>query len=188
MILNILKVFGLSAAAFFVGMMLTPILTHYLYKYKMWRNNVRQFAPDGYPTPIFSELHKDRETSVPRLGGILVWVVPLVMISIASLMASFFPSNLVLRKLNFLSRDQTWLPLFTLISAALVGLADDFLQILGRGKYIAGGMRFSRRLLMIIAIAAAGSWWFYFKLGADSISIPFLGEIYLGVLFPLFFI
>ncbi|QQG46268.1 MAG: hypothetical protein HYY55_00260 [Candidatus Niyogibacteria bacterium] len=188
MILNVFKVFGLSIIAFFVGILLTPIFTRYLYKYKMWRKDARQFAPDGSPTPIFSELHKGRETSVPRLGGVLIWFVPLVIIAVIGFLSSFFPSNFVLHKLNFLSRDQTWLPLFTLIAAALVGLADDLLQIFGRGKYIAGGMRFSRRLAMIILIAAAGAWWFYSKLGVDSVFIPFFGDFSLGLLFPLFFV
>lgn len=188
MILNVLKVFGLSAFSFFVGMALTPLLTHYLYKHKLWRKEVRQFAPDGAPTPIFSELHKDRETKVPRMGGVLVWAVPIFVIFLLQASVYLFPSYFILHKLNFWSRAQTWLPLFTLVSAAMVGLADDFFQIFGRGKYIAGGMRYSRRLAMIILIAAAGAWWFYAKLGISSILIPFWGEIYLGIFFPLFFV
>lgn len=188
MILNILKVFGLSTFSFFVGMALTPLLTHYLYKYKLWRKEVRQFAPDGAPTPIFSELHKDRETKVPRMGGVLVWVLPVFIVFLFQALAALFPSYFILHKLNFLSRAQTWLPLFTLISASLVGLADDFFQIFGGGKYIAGGMRYSRRLAMIILIAAAGAWWFYTKLGVSSILIPFWGELFLGILFPFFFV
>ncbi|MCH7883169.1 hypothetical protein IIA95_02015 [Patescibacteria group bacterium] len=188
MIINVLKVFGISAFSFFVGILLTPILTHYLYKYKLWRKQARKFAPDGAPTPIFHKLHKDRETRVPRMGGILVWVVPVIVIIIFRALVYFFPSYLVLHKLNFLSRAQTWLPLFTLIAAALVGLTDDFFQVYGKGKYIAGGMRFSRRLFLIILIAAIGAWWFWAKLGVDTLFIPFLGDISLGIFFPLFFV
>ena len=188
MILNVLKVFGGSVIAFFAGMALTPVLTHYLYKYKMWRKEVRQFAPDGSPTPIFSKLHRERETAVPRLGGILIWTVPLMMIVLFRVFIYFFPAQFIFHKLNFLSRAQTWLPLFTLISASLVGLADDFLQIFGKGKYIAGGMRFSRRLAMIILIASAGAWWFYTKLEISSVFVPFWGGIELGIVFPIFFV
>jgi len=190
MILNVLKVFGLSTLSFFVGMALTPLLTHYLYKYKLWRREVRQFAPDGAPTPIFSELHKDRDTNIPRMGGILVWTIPLLMIVIFQFLVYVFPERFIFHKLNFLSRAQTWLPLFTLISASLVGLADDFFLTFGKGRYIAGGVRFSRRLAMIILIAAAGAWWFYSptKLGISSVMVPFYGEVDLGILFPLFFV
>ena len=66
-VLNVLKVFGLSGIAFVVGVSVTPILTHYLYKYKLWRKEVRQLAPDGAGTPIFAKLHADRETKVPRI-------------------------------------------------------------------------------------------------------------------------
>ncbi|MEK7599259.1 MAG: hypothetical protein AAB474_02310 [Patescibacteria group bacterium] len=188
MILNILKIFGLGALSFFVGLFLTPPLTHYLYKYKLWRKEARKFAPDGSPTPIFSALHSEREINIPRLGGILIWIAPLLIIFLFKFLASFFPASAVFQKLNFLSRTQTWLPLFTLVSAALVGLFDDFFQIFGRGKYIAGGMRFSRRLILIILIAAAGAWWFYVKLEQNGVFVPFWGKIILGPLFPLFFI
>ncbi|MEK7646949.1 MAG: hypothetical protein AAB378_01070 [Patescibacteria group bacterium] len=187
MILNVLKIFGLAAFAFFTGIFLTPILTHYLYKYKMWRKSVRTHAPDGTLTPIFSKLHEAKEVGVPRLGGILVWGVALIVISIFWLLAYAFSGDLT-QKLNFLSRSQTWLPLFTLLAGALVGLADDVMQIIGRGKYVAGGMRFSRRVALITLIGLVGAYWFYFKLGTDSVFVPFVGSLYIGWLFIPFFI
>ncbi|MBI1957086.1 MAG: hypothetical protein HYS44_01340 [Candidatus Niyogibacteria bacterium] len=188
MILNVLKVFGIGALSFFVGMAQEPLLTRYLYKFRLWRKDVRQFAPDGAPTPIFAKLHGERETRVPRMGGILIWTVPVVMIVLFRLLIEISPATFLLHKLNFLSRAQTWLPLFTLVAASLVGLADDFLQVFGRGKYVAGGMQFSRRLLLIILIAAIGAWWFYSKLEFTSVHVPFVGEFELGLLFPVFFI
>lgn len=188
MILNVLKVFGLTTLAFFIGILVTPILTHYLYKYKMWRKEVRQFAPDGSPTPIFARLHADRERRVPRMGGILIWGVVLVLSAVFFVLPYIFPSSSLLEKLNFLSREQTWLPLFTLVAASLVGLADDVFQIFGRGKYIAGGIRFTRRLFLIALIASVGAYWFYVKLDVSSVFVPFVGDVNLGILFPLFFV
>ena len=188
MVLNVLKVFGLSALAFVIGVLVTPLLTHYLYKYKLWRKEVRMRAPDGAPTPIFSELHKERETRVPRMGGILIWGVTLFV----TLLFWWFSKidGPLFSKLNFFSRSQTWLPLFTLVAASLVGLADDLWQTLGKGNYLAGGMRFSWRLVLIILIAAVGAWWFYSpaKLGQDSVFVPFFGDVALGVFFPIFFV
>ena len=186
MILNVLKVFGLSTLSFIIGILLTPLLTHYLYKYKLWRKEVRTIAPDGAGTPIFSEMHKDRETRVPRMGGILIWFVPLLVTLLFWVFS--FSDKLLLQKLNFLSRSQTWLPLFTLVAASFVGLADDIRQVLGLGHYVAGGMRFSRRLILIILIALIGAWWFYFKLGVSHVNIPFYGDFEIGFLFPIFFI
>jgi len=188
MTLNVLKVFGLSIFAFFIGIALTPILTHYLYKYKLWRKDVREYSPDGSPTPIFNRLHKDRETKVPRMGGILIWAVTLLIIFLFWMLHIYIPENELLRKLNFLSRSQTWLPLFTLVAASTVGLFDDFFQVFGKGKYIAGGIRFTRRLALIILIAFVGAYWFSVKLGVDSVFVPFYGDVYLGIFLPLFFV
>ena len=186
MVLNVLKVFGLSALAFGVGVLLTPVLTHYLYKYKLWRKEVRTQAPDGAGTPIFSELHRERETKVPRLGGILIWLVPLLIIFLFWFLS--FTGKPLFQKLNFFSRSQSWLPLFTLVAASLLGLADDLWQVLGKGNYIAGGIRFSWRLSLIILIAAVGAWWFYIPLETQAIYVPFFGEFELGRLFPIFFV
>ena len=79
------------------------------------------------------------------------------------LISQFLPDSLA-AKINFLSRSQTWLPLFTLVSASILGLVDDILVIKNKGKYVAGGMRFKVRLALISLIAIVGAWWFYFKL------------------------
>lgn len=185
-VINAIKVFGLSAAAFVMAIALTPILTHYLYKYKLWRKDVRQFSPDGSKTPLFASLHKDRETSVPRFGGVLIWVTTLALAVILWTIATMGDSALW-DKANFLSRNQTWLPLFTLVAAALVGLVDDFLQVFKKGQYIAGGLRFSHRLFLIFLIAIVGAWWFYDKLGWRTIYIPGLGDLEIGFWYvPLF--
>ncbi len=186
MALNILKIFGLSAVSFFIGILVTPVLTHFLYKYKLWRKEVRTTAPDGQSTPIFTKMHKERETKVPRMGGILIWIIPLCIVVLLRILSTLFPIPLF-EKLNFLSRSQTWLPLFTLIAASIVGLADDVIQVFGKGKYVAGGIRFSRRLLFISLIALVGALWFYFKL-ENSVFIPFFGDVQFGVFFMPFFI
>ena len=186
MVLNVLKVFGLASLSFIIGVLVTPILTRYLYKYKLWRKEVRMQAPDGTGTPIFARMHKERETKVPRLGGILIWGVTLLVAVMLWILS--FTGETLFEKLNFLSRSQTWLPLFTLVIASLIGLADDFKQIWGTGHYIAGGMRFSRRLLLILLIGAVGAWWFYVKLEQSSVFVPFYGELYLDGFFPLVFI
>lgn len=188
LILNVLKIFGLSAFAFFFAVGWTPLLTHYLYKYKMWRKSVRTIAPDGNGTPIFASLHKEKETSTPRMGGLLIWLTTVAVIYAFWVMAKVTESPLV-DKINFLSRNQTWLPLFTLIAASLLGFADDLMQIFQRGSYVAGGMKFRLRLFIVFLIALAGAYWFYFRLGQNSIIIPGLGEVFIGWWFvPLFII
>lgn len=184
-ILNIYKILGLGAFAFFLGIALTPILTYFLYKYKMWRKDARTTAPDGAPTPIFNKLHKERETKAPRMGGILIWVTTLITALIFFILSL---SETGFEKLNFLSRSQTWVPLGVLIAGALVGLLDDFMTVLGKGTYKGGGLALTRRLFLIGLIASLAVYWFYFKLDMNSIFIPGVGELILGILFVPFFI
>src|SRR3989344_2097796 len=152
LVLNVLKVFGLAAVAFFCAFFWTPVLTHYHYKYRMWGKAVRTTAPDGAPTPIFAELHKEREVSTPRMGGLLIWITTVIVI-FAFWAAAKLTDSPLLDKLNFLSRNQTWLPLFTLISASLLGLGDDLLQIFQKGSYVAGGLKFRVRVAAVLLIA-----------------------------------
>jgi phospho-N-acetylmuramoyl-pentapeptide-transferase len=82
---------------------------------------------------------------------------------------------------NFLSRGETWLPLFTLIAASLIGLLDDVLVVFGKGKFVAGGLKFKTRLLIVGLIGLIGGWWFYSKLGWSSIHIPLLFNFPYGI-------
>ncbi len=184
--IHIIKILFLLAFSSFLAVLCTPILTHFLYKYKLWRKSARKKSIDGKPVPIFYNLHKKREVGVPRLGGVLIWVITVFVAFLFSFLSNI-SSNCWLRKLNFLSRDQTWLPLATLVAASLVGLSDDILQIFGKGKYTAGGIRFTRRLVAVLLIGIVGAWWFYFKLGFHSLHIPGMGDLEIGFWYlPLF--
>jgi phospho-N-acetylmuramoyl-pentapeptide-transferase len=187
MILNILKVFGLASFTFFTGIFLTPFLAHYLYKHKMWKKSARTKAWIKGDADIFNKLHKEKEINTPRMGGMIIWFSVLVAVFLFWALAKIFPSEIFI-KLNFLSRSQTWLLLFTLIAASIIGLADDVLQVFGKGKYIAGGMGLKKRILLVILIGAIGAYWFYFKLDVNSVFVPFFGEFYIGWIFIPFFI
>ena len=53
---------------------------------------------------------------------------------------------------------------------------DDVLQVVGKGKYIAGGLSLKKRLLVIALIGLIGALWFYFKLDWSTLHIPGLGD------------
>ena len=137
MSINVVKIFGLSAFAFFIGVVLTPLLTHYLYKYKMWKKSVRAKDFSGDDAPITSELYKDKDVGTPRMGGILIWGSVLIITLIFYGLSKFFPSEFN-QKLNFLSRNQTWIPIFGLIIGSLIGLADDLFVVFGGENITAG--------------------------------------------------
>ncbi len=187
MTLDIVKIFIPWTISFFVGLAIAPLITHYLYKYKMWKKtNGNPVGLGGGGTPIFNKLHKKKEIGTPRMGGIVIWGSVLITIFIFWFVSWLFPTDFT-QKMDFMSRGQTWLPLFTLVAGSLVGLFDDILVVSKKGKYIAGGLSLRTRILIILWIAFVGAIWFYFKLEVFSILIPFVGEWHLGLFFiPIF--
>lgn len=185
---NVIKVLSLAALGAGGAVLWTPVLTHFLYKYKLWKKNARKRSITGEKAPVFYRLHRERETRAPRMGGLLIWVTALVIIFLIY-GASQISNNPLIQKLNFLSRKETWLPLFTLVAASMVGLFDDILQIKNKGKYIGGGLSFKGRLLIITFIGMVGAWWFFYKLGWDILHIPLLGDFSIGFWYiPLFMV
>lgn len=186
MILSIIKVFGPTILAFVIGILITPFLTDWLYKNEMWKKRAGKIAPDGRETPIFNKLHETKEVGTPRMGGIVIWLSTVITVLIFALWAIFFPSELA-TKLNFFSRNQTWLPLFTLIVGSFVGLLDDWLQVKRSRESLAGGLPFTQRALVVVLLGVLGGSWFYYKLGVDYLVIPFWGELTIGwLIIPLF--
>jgi phospho-N-acetylmuramoyl-pentapeptide-transferase len=183
----IVKILVLFIASFVIAAIAAPFLIRLLYKKEAWKKQPRTQTVGGDTTPIFTKLHAEKEVNTPRMGGLLIWGTVLVM-TLAMFLTSYFFPNSFLAHLNFVSRSQTWLPLFTLFAASLLGLADDLSVISNKGKYVGGGIRFTVRLGLVLLIALLGAWWFYAKLEWSSIFIPFHGDVYIGASYIILFI
>jgi phospho-N-acetylmuramoyl-pentapeptide-transferase len=183
---DIVKVVLPAVISFVVGILLTPPVSNYLYGHKMWKKKSGKLSIDGKPTPIFNELHKVNEVSTPRMGGVIIWLSSFITIAGISIVSYLLPGDLS-NKLDFLSRNQTWLPLFTLIVGSLFGLIDDFLEIQGGGDHIAGGLSLKKRLIIVSCIGLITGSWFYFKLGVNTLGLPGGYHVALGYLFIPFF-
>lgn len=186
-VLFIIKTLTLFIFSFGVALIAAPFLIKVLYRYKAWKKKPREETLGGDKTPIFTKLHGEKEISTPRMGGILIWGTVLFVTYAIWLLARIFPDSFWVQ-MNFVSRSQTWLPLFTLFSASLLGLVDDILVVQNKGKYVGGGIRFRIRLAIISLIALVGAWWFYFKLGWSSIYIPFYGNLEIDGLYLVLFV
>jgi len=187
-ILDVAKVFLPTIAAFSIGMILAPFISDFLYAHKLWKKKSgKSGSITGGATPIFNKLHKEKDTGTPRMGGIVIWFSVIVTVFIFAVAGVLFPDTLG-EKLNFLSRNQTWIPFVTLLAGALLGLIDDILVINDRGGYAGGGLSLLRVRLPAVALAgiALGAW-FFFKLDVSSINIPFDGSLSLGLFFIPFF-
>ncbi len=185
---DVIKVVFPSVLTFFLGILITPFFTHYFYKYKMWKKNPRTEAGD-ITTNDFAKIHNTKEElSTPRVGGVIIWVSVILTVFFIYLLHIIFPNDLTL-KLNFFSRSQTLIPLASLILASLIGLVDDVLQITGKSSYAKDNIVYRRvKVACIIIIGLAISYWFYFKLGATTIHMPFWYDIDLGIMYIPFFI
>ncbi len=189
MIIDIVKVILPSVISFAVGVAFTPFLTNILYKKQMWKKQSVQKTIDGREATISASLHKDEVKKTPRMGGIVVWFSVLSTALLFWIIARLVPFDSFV-KLDFLSRNQTWIPLFTLVFGGVIGFVDDFLGTQGgqgKGSYIGGGLSLKKRLLVVGIVSLLCALWFYFKLEINSIGIPFIGDVHIGWLFiPLF--
>jgi len=184
---NVIKVLGTSAIASMVAILWSPLLINFLYKHQLWKKSARTKAMSGEDAVVFNALHKERETRVPRMGGLLIFGTTVLVVLLFYITSSFFPNSL-LSQFNFLSRSQTWLPISVFIAASLFGLLDDMLTVFGIGKYIGGGISFTKRLGIVILIGLVAAFWFYAKLQWDVVSVPLLGPVSLGFFYIPFFI
>lgn len=187
MMINVLKVVIPSVLTFFLGILITPTFTNLFYKYKMWKKSPRTEA--NITTDDFAKVHNTTgELSTPRIGGVIIWVAVLLTVFIIYFLALIFPGELT-TKLNFFSRSQTLIPLATLILAALIGLADDLLQIFGKGSYAKDSIVYRKvKIVSVCLIGLTIAYWFYDKLKATAIHIPFFTNIEFGIWFIPFFI
>lgn len=180
-VMNVIKVLTTGLLAFVLAFALTPLWTHILYRYKIGIK-IKECDVDGGKLTFVSKLHACK-SGTPTMGGVLVWVTVLILAFASEylfpLIAQWTDTNFIAR-LDFLRRSQTWLPLFVLVTAGVLGLFDDWMSVRGKGTNKGGGMRFLFRFWWLFVIAGAGAWWFYSKLGWDQIHIPALGDFTIG--------
>lgn len=163
------KIFLLGVGSFALAMVLTPVYTYFAYKFKFWKQ-MRHDAMSGGEAKVYEKLHAAKhKRHIPTMAGVIF----VVTIAIVTLLFNF-------------SREQTWLPLAALVSCAAVGLVDDFINIRSHGKGIAG-MRAPVKFALISLIGLVLGWFFYYKLGINSIHVPFGGTWQVGVwIIPIF--
>jgi phospho-N-acetylmuramoyl-pentapeptide-transferase len=189
-IIDVVKMFLPAVIAFIIGISITPIVSHYLYKHKMWKKKSVEKTLDGRPATISASLHNDENRKTPKMGGVVVWISAFTTALLVWIIAQVFPDTFT--KLDFVSRNQTWIPIATLLLGGLIGCVDDFLNTYGDGNgggYVGGGLSLKKRLLLVGTVSLLCALWFYFKLDVTSIGLPFYGDLFVGILFiPIFLI
>lgn len=185
--LTLTKVLLPAATAFIIGILITPFLSGIMYKYKLWKRISRQTANPDELSPEFKKLNNaQEEIRTPRVGGAVVWCSILLTTIIFWLIARFTGANENI--FDFISRQETWLPLAGIVVGAALGLIEDLLEIWGGSdSKLSHGLP-SRYLIPIIAvIGIVGGLWFYVKLDMQTINIPFFATVNVGWWFVPFF-
>lgn len=191
--LDIVKILIPTIFTFVIGILITPIVTHFMYKHELWKKKSVSRTVDGRAATITSKLHNDEARKTPRMGGIVIVASVLI-----TALVFWLPSALLkvgwLDELNFLSRSQTWVPLVALFGGFVIGFVDD-LAVVGKikpssramSKYIGGGLSLRRRIALVSIIGLFCGVWFYGKLDVTSIYIPFWQSIEISwLIIPLF--
>lgn len=166
---NLTTISLLAALSFCLAMLLTPIYTYFAYKYKLWKVP-RTVAVTGEKAPVLAKLHAAKHRrNIPMMAG-------LVFVAVIALLTLFFN----------LDRGQTWLPLAALIGGGVVGLIDDIINVRGLGGGLKG-LRPPIKFGMVTIVGLVLGWYFFYKLGYDSVHVPFLGDWTIGIwMIPLF--
>lgn len=198
MILSALKILLPTLLSFIVGMLITPYLTSLMYKYKMWKKRSRSSENTEAMSLDFQKIHNhEDEVNTPRVGGVIVWLSILLTIIITFIFQFIARGYIsydhviahnILDKINFLSINQTALLVAALIAGSIFGLIDDLLQIYGRDFKLGDGISRKTRIFFVLLMSCIGAYWFYTKLGMNSVYIPFVGDLYLGFGFVFLFL
>ncbi|MDD2486918.1 MAG: phospho-N-acetylmuramoyl-pentapeptide-transferase [Candidatus Gracilibacteria bacterium] len=183
---NIIFLLGYLLVSFILTFALSPFYIRFLHKYKLGKQ-IREDALVGKATE-FAKLHQHK-LGTPAIGGgiILFMIFLLVLSSIIIKYYGVYIENIFGMEIKFslFNRNETYLPLFTLFTVGILGLADDFINIKGIGG--AKGISAKFKMIWLILFASAGAYWFYFKLGYTSFNLPFYGDINVGYFYiPIF--
>ncbi|OGY63668.1 MAG: phospho-N-acetylmuramoyl-pentapeptide-transferase [Candidatus Harrisonbacteria bacterium RIFCSPLOWO2_02_FULL_41_13b] len=162
--LEVVRVLGFSVVAFLVAFLLTPLMSKVLYRFHAYKQ-----IRTSDSAPIFSKLHQGK-SGTPTMGGAIIWI------TVLGLAAIFW---LIGGQMDFIDRAQTYLPIFAMLVAALIGLLDDILGVLHIGPHN-GGLTIGQKLAVYALLAFLGALWFYYPLEWDVLNIPFVGSVEIG--------
>ncbi|MDD2515835.1 MAG: phospho-N-acetylmuramoyl-pentapeptide-transferase [Candidatus Gracilibacteria bacterium] len=172
--------------SFLLTIIIIPTYIKCLNKFHIGKK-IRKEALMGHATEFY-KLHKGK-SDTPTMGGGVILLVLFTLVIISMVIQTFSDqiANLfnIHIKYSLFNRKETYLALFTLFSAGLIGFIDDYLNSreIGRTK----GLSAKFKMGFLIFFGLIGAYWFYYKLGFNSIKLPYIGDIHIGIFYiPLF--
>ena len=189
--------------SFFISGFIYPFLINILYKYQ-FREKVREFGPKTHFAKI----------GTPTMGGIGFFIVTLTInillnfsLSQTFLILFIFTLGALLGLLEdilkaysrsklrsdirievydiFSKTKQTWVVYRYLLVPW--NLFREFVRIIGSNGSNSGVILKSHyKFTLHLFIGAIIAFWSYYKLGWESMNVPFYGELHMGILYPIF--
>jgi phospho-N-acetylmuramoyl-pentapeptide-transferase len=151
---NLITILTLGFLSFLISMLITPIYTTISYE-KQWWKRQRADAWSGGTATVYKKLHAEKhKRNIPTMAG-LIFVIAITLVTLTA----------------NLSRGE----------AGAIGLIDDIMNVRGNGGRVAG-MSARAKFLLYSAVILIGGWWFYAKLGVNSVYIPGLSHVHIGIL------
>lgn len=175
---HLILILGSGFLAFGIAFVCAGPFIELLRKWKIGKN-IRTVASDGKSADLYHALHS-KKAGTPTMGGILIWgtVLGVVLLSRALSYFGLFEHSLI-------NRNETYLPIFTLLAVGLLGVLDDLFNIKGWGS--SKGLNIKPKFITLTLFALLGALWFYFKLDYNQIHLPGIGDFVLGFWYiPLF--
>jgi phospho-N-acetylmuramoyl-pentapeptide-transferase len=166
------RVMVLATISFLVALAVTPLWSKLLSK-----QGFSKQLRESKDAPVFYELHK-KKIGVPTGAGIIIWSTVIILAIIFDILNHAFGG--FWQYISFIDRRETYLPLAALVLAGLLGLLDDWLAVLKLGGGSGGGLQVRHKSIFYLVAAAVGAWWFYFRLGFNTLAVPFVGNVTIG--------
>lgn len=151
---HLIFIFSFGIITFIVWLIMIPIFINHIKKLKLWKQ-IREEATIWKATE-FAKLHK-KKTWTPSMW----WLVIIFIIFLMVLLSILFQKLWFINNSLF-NQQETYLPLFTLLSIWSLGLIDDYLN----AKWIwkTKGISARVKMLWLTFFATLWAFWFYYKL------------------------
>ncbi len=190
--------------SFFVSMLIAPVLINYLYR----QNIVRKLAKD------FSSVVGERymKAGTPIMGGLLVIIttiilnfllnlnekalIPIIVMTIAALLGGIDDLMNISGNKRIIRTVEKQKKLARVHKSPLMRawyiLTMPWTRYMNiwytLGSYPGTGVHAGEKIIIQIISGAIVAWWIYGSKGIDFVNLPFIGDLSIGWLMPLFII
>jgi len=154
---HLISIFSFWVVTFIVWLIMTPIFINHIKNLNLGKQ-IREDATIWKATE-FAKLHK-KKTWTPSMWWVVIILIVFFMVIISILLQQLWFINNTL-----LNQQETFLPLFTLLTIWFLGLVDDYLNAkwIWKTKWISARVK----MLWLTFFATVWAFWFYYKLGWD---------------------